>query len=201
MSRYPPSSSLDRALRFPICSKEVLDVSTQYYEHWTRGWSSTALPTRLFRSLSPRTIVDNKTPGLRWTDHDHPLPFLKYLWNIPGIPPLNPNSFEGYALARAVHANFIPLVQFLLAHGADPACKNALSVRIAIRQKDLGLVRMLIEQELKGTRKRQKLGDRVKASTELLRVAVKCDAREIVDYFIKEKGLVPDMQTLRMMGL
>jgi hypothetical protein len=33
----------------------------------------------------------------------------------------------------------------------------------------------------------------------MLKVAVKLDARDIVEYFMKEKGCVPDLQTLQMM--
>lgn len=34
----------------------------------------------------------------------------------------------------------------------------------------------------------------------MLKMAVKCDARDIVEYFMKEKGCVPDMQTVLMMS-
>lgn len=57
------------------------------------------------------------------------------------------NANDGYALCRAVHAGFRPLVAFLLAHGANPGCKEALSVRIAIRKCDIDLVRMLLERD------------------------------------------------------
>lgn len=73
---------------------------------------------------------------------------------------------------------------------------------VAIRKKDLSLVRLLIERVLspegKQT-KRRRLEDRVAVSPEMLKVAVKCNAREIVDYLTKEKGCIPDIQTLQMM--
>lgn len=70
---------------------------------------------------------------------------------------------------------------------------------VAIRRKDLFLLRLLIERP-KGTRKRRKLEDRIQVTSEMLRVAVKCDARDIVEYFIVEKGCIPDMQTIGMIS-
>jgi len=94
-------------------------------------------------------------------------------------------------------------VRFLLDHGADPRCKNALAVRVAIRRKDLRLVRMLVERGARagvgGRGKRLRVEDRVEVGPEMLRVAVKCDARDIVEYLTKEKGCVPDIQTLHLM--
>ena len=125
----------------------------------------------------------------------------------------------------------MPLVRFLLAHGAAPQCKGNLAVTVAIRKKNLALVRMLIERDGPGaacwseprgvkrkrmsgrqeaeasdgggpsTRngKRRKLGDRVRVDQAMLKNAVKCDARDIVEYFMKEKGCSPDMQTVLQM--
>jgi hypothetical protein len=72
---------------------------------------------------------------------------------------------------------------------------------VAIRQKDLALVRMLIEREDKetGTGKKRKLEDRVQVNPEMLKVAVKCDARDIVTYLTQEKGCVPDLRTLHIL--
>lgn len=139
------------------------------------------------------------------------MPFLRYLSQLPKFPSLNANAHDGYALAKAVHAKFIPLVRFLLEHGASPRHKNSLSVMIAIRQKDLSLVKLLIERddspvesgdrksEKKGKRKKRKLEDRVEVNREMLKAAVRCDARDIVEYLTREKGCIPDMQTLHMM--
>lgn len=54
-------------------------------------------------------------------------------------------------------------------------------------------------EALKQKVKMQKLEDRVQITPEMLKVAVKLDARDIVEYFMKEKGCVPDLQTLQMM--
>jgi len=73
---------------------------------------------------------------------------------------------------------------------------------VAIRQKDLCLVRMLIEREDKNTRKarqhkKRKLEDRVAVTRDMLRLAIKYSAHDIAEYLMQEKGVVPDMQTLR----
>ena len=73
---------------------------------------------------------------------------------------------------------------------------------IAIRQKDLTLVKLLMEREDKsnanrgGKNKKRKIEDRVAANKEMLRLAVKCNARDIAEYLTQEKGIIPDMQTL-----
>lgn len=117
------------------------------------------------------------------------------------------NSHDGYALTKAVQVGFIQLVQFLLDHGATPEWKNNLAVNIAIRHKDLRLVRMLVERidagkspdDKKAKGKRRKLEDRVAVTPEMLRAAVKCKAKDIVEYLTREKGCIPDMQTLLLM--
>lgn len=48
--------------------------------------------------------------------------------------------------------------------------------------------------------KKRKLGDRVEVNPDMLKMAVKCNARDIAEYLAKEKGCVPDMQTLLMMS-
>ncbi|TFY62595.1 hypothetical protein EVJ58_g3767 [Rhodofomes roseus] len=234
------------ALRYPICSQAVLDAITKSPDfprlYPDRRVQKTELPRRLFRNLSPR---DTATAGKRkrepeptqWTEDEQPLPFLRYLFAHPRILTPSANSWDGYALTKAVHAGFTPLVQFLLEHGADPHTKAALAVMVAIRRKNLLLVRLLIERDgprhpqskrrrtsegrshtstgrdgtavdprrgidtsLGNSAKRRKLGDRVKVDQEMLKTAVQSDARDIVDYFIREKGCVPDMQTVLLMG-
>lgn len=77
--------------------------------------------------------------------HD-PLPFLKFLYSHPKIPKPNTNAHDGYALTKAVLADFVPLIAFLLEHGADPRLKRAIAVNVAIQMHDLGLVKMLVER-------------------------------------------------------
>jgi hypothetical protein len=128
------------------------------------------------------------------------MPFLKYLYGLPTAP--DPNSHEGYALTKAVHARFRPLVRFLLDRGASPNYKNQLAVMVAIHQRDVVLVKMLIEREPVPSprNKRRRLPDRVKVNANMLSAAVKCDAREVVEYLAGEKGCVPSLQTLRSLG-
>ncbi|KAG6879690.1 hypothetical protein C0992_012988 [Termitomyces sp. T32_za158] len=197
------ASILTKILRYPICTAEVVE---QLLPLLAEGGSDVKaskfdIPKRLFRSLAP------KSGSINWKGQEPPLPFLQYLFNSPGIPKLDVNSNGGYALTKAVHAKFIPLIKLLLDNGAKPQCKDCLAIFVAIRQKDLALVKILIERDDStythrlgtGKRKRRKLEDRVTVNSAMLKAAVKCDARDIVDYLAREKGCIPDMQTLHMM--
>jgi len=192
-----------KLLRYPICTVNVLETLFRMSGNIIPLTWIPELPRRLFRSLTPK--LHAKTP--LWTDQDHPLPFLRYLFSCPKIRPPDVNSYDGYALTKAVQAGFVPLVHFLLNHGASPRCKNNMSILVAIYRKDLSLVRLLVERvdcqergpgALRQKGKRQKLEDRAQVTPEMLKVAVKLDARDIVEYFMKEKGCVPDLQTLQM---
>ncbi|KAJ6607391.1 hypothetical protein B0H10DRAFT_558324 [Mycena sp. CBHHK59/15] len=224
------SAVISKILRFPLCSVTVLDAVFRAWpvdpptpvsekpsdvppspdgvqkpvlqEVGGEDSPSTSplppeLPKRLFRTLGPRTDRD-------YGEGDEPMPLLRYLYDSPRIAPPNPNSHEGYALTRAVHAEFMPLIQLLLDHGASPRHKRGLAVMVAIRQKKLHLVRMLIERadqggRGKGAAKRRRLEDRMEVTPEMLKAAVKCNARGIAEYFMQEKGCVPDIQTLHML--
>ncbi|KAJ7659929.1 hypothetical protein B0H17DRAFT_1163132 [Mycena rosella] len=191
------SDAVSKILRFPLCNMTVLDAVLQ----WKRSCPTPAparapeLPKRLFRALGPRTDREYRAS-------DEPLPLLRYLYASPRIAPPDANSHEGYALTRAVHAEFLPLVRLLLEHGALPQHKRGLAVLVAIRQKKLPLVRMLIERAEPGGGKRNKkrrLEDRIEVTPEMLKAAVKCKARDIAEYFMQEKEVVPDIQTLHML--
>lgn len=232
---------ISKILRYPICTREVLEAVLRSPEcphippPEDEDRRPTVLPRHLFRNLVPRDA-----PGQRqWTEFDDPLPFLKFLYTDPRIPFPATNSYDGYALTRAVYSGFTPLVHFLLAHDATPECKGGLAVTVAIRRKSLPLVRLLIERDgagaageapasgskkrqraeededgggkasgrpakkaktAAGTSKRRKLGDRLSATPDMLKAAIKCDARDIAEYLMREKGVVPDMQTVLMMG-
>ena len=202
----------------------------------------TELPRRLFRNLSPRPLTTGKRKRgdpypCGWTEHDDPLPFLRFLYAHPRIPRPYTDSWDGYALTKAVHVEFIPLVQFLLEQNASPEEKDGLAVMVAIRRKNLPLVRLLIERDgvhptskrrrtsetemeastgrdglpagpsrkrdrasVGSTAKRRKLGDRIQVTQDMLKTAAQSDARDIVEYFIQEKGCVPNMQTVLLMG-
>jgi len=218
-------SLVSRSLRYAICTQATLDIMLGMPNCPAISTSSpTELPRRLFRSLPPR-------PSGRWSNSETPLPMLRLLYTHPRIPDPDPNSWDGYALTKAVAVGFIPLVQFLLDKGASPRRKGGLAVHAAIRRKDLALVKILIEPDpsssvytkleaeetkrpidnrthqqrrdsdkssSKGAKKR-KLEDRVVVDQSMLKVAVACDAREIVRYFVQDKGCMPDVQTVRLM--
>ncbi|KAJ7637610.1 hypothetical protein DFH06DRAFT_1218619 [Mycena polygramma] len=219
------SDVVSKILRFPLCSVTVLDAVLRTWpvdeetlspplssgDHVKApevealpaggGFATSAptaapeLPRRLFRLLGPRTDRE-------YSEDDAPLPLLRYLYASPRIAPPNPNSHEGYALTRAVHAEFVPLIRLLLEHGASPQHKRGLAVLVAVRLKKLSLVRMLLERsEPAGRRgaKKRRLEDRMEVTSEMLKAAVKAKARDIVEYFMQEKGCVPDIQTLHML--
>jgi hypothetical protein len=213
-----PSRIVTKCLRYAICNQAVLSAVLRNPAS-PPAEAGAELPRRLFRALEPR-----KRDETSWHDYDSPLPFLRWLYSpASGIPPLNTNAHDGYSLTRAVFAGHVPLVRFLLAEGAQPSCKGAMAVLVAIRRKDLSMVRILVERDyaspsdsqgIKRSRlertevpkdgsrpntKKRKLGDRVDVTKDMLKVAVKCDAKDIVDYLATEKGCVPDMATLRLL--
>ncbi|EGN98968.1 hypothetical protein SERLA73DRAFT_122824 [Serpula lacrymans var. lacrymans S7.3] len=199
-----PTIRVTKLLRYPLCTKEVLAVVIRMRDDIFSWDYPSELPRRLFRPLHPKPSSEEpSSKQIGWSDRDKPLPFLNYLYSLKFRPP-NANSHEGYALTKAVHAAFIPLIQFLLDHGASPRCKDGLAVLVAIRRRDLSLVKMLIQKDdvptiKSGKSKKPKLEDRITATQDMLKAAVKCNARDIVEYLTKEKGCVPDMQTILLM--
>ncbi|KAF7312352.1 hypothetical protein MIND_00248300 [Mycena indigotica] len=184
------------ALRFPICSEHVLDIVLP--SQTPSKDNRPELPRRLFRNLAPRELP--------YSEDDPPLPLLRFLFTDPRVPAPDANSHLGYALARAVHAEFIPLIRLLLARGASPRNKSGLAVMIAIRKKKLALVKLLVEREEtdelgrpQRNAKKRKMGDRVEITPEMLKTAVKAKARDITEYFMQEKGCIPDIQTLNLL--
>lgn len=223
-SRPREDAIITKILRYPICNEDVLEAYFRMAASKADSWKRWVpeLPRRLFRTLatdsksSRSPSVSRVAPrrgrseggALRWTELDHPVPFLRYLYTCPHIPPPAVNSHQGYALTKAVQTRFVPLIQFLLSHGATPDWKNNLAIFIAIYRKDLPMVKMLVERSEKtNTRpegrsagvKRRKLEDRVSVTPEMVRAAVKCKAQDIVEYFTREKGCIPDIHTLLML--
>ncbi|KAI0822544.1 hypothetical protein BC628DRAFT_1412261 [Trametes gibbosa] len=223
---------ITKVLRYPICTREVLEAIFQspncphIPSPADRDKRPTVLPRHLFRNLSPRDGPCQRP----WTEFDQPLPFLKFLYSHPRIPFIATNSYDGYALTRAVYAGFTPLIRFLLAHDAAPECKGNLAVTVAIRRKSLPLLRLLIERDLpdkevfSGSKKRlrsqaagdsdgqssggsstaagkrRKLGDRISVTPDMLKAAVKCDAGEIAEYLMREKGCGTSLLRLHLVG-
>ncbi|THV03999.1 hypothetical protein K435DRAFT_747224 [Dendrothele bispora CBS 962.96] len=208
-----PRDFYTRILRYPLCSLPVLRHVVRYirkYDH------TSLLPPEL-----PRRLFKNIKKGGK---SDDPLPFLQVLYSDspqkldidPPLPPPNPNSHSGYALTKAVQTSFVPLVDFLLSHGAQPSYKEGLSVLVAIRQKDLGMVKRLIERTdsalstsptcsrsetspKENPHKRRKHQDRLSPTKSMLTMAVKVGAQDIIEYLMNEKGVVPDIKTLHLL--
>ncbi|WWD18711.1 hypothetical protein CI109_103165 [Kwoniella shandongensis] len=239
-SDYGPNEILVRALRHPVCTIEVAkdiqriwdrrrgyippiqsthdDDKRRRHRHRTRSISlplpvsqPTApeltcreLPRRLFRpsSSSPSSPV-------------HPL--IHYLFDQYSP---SPNSHKGYPLCRAAFTSNYDLASYLLHKGADPAMKDCLAVEIAISNKDIKMVRLLVERDptdclstahasnegasgvVKGENKmskkvkKVKLGDRIEIGTNMVETAMKKGSKEIVNYFVYEKKVMPPLQSI-----
>ena len=192
-----------RALRYPTCDREVFDLLQALILRRRDSQGSHGvgdgkegklkkrkrpgqfdIPRRLFKNLLERQTNP-------WSSDDQPLPFLRHIFDTfkddESVQP-DVNANNGYALTKAVHIQSIPLIQFLLENGADPEVKGSLAIMVAIRQKNLPLVKMLIErQDLAGSPaksfgKKRKLEDRVKPDAKMLKVALQCKAQAITEY-------------------
>jgi hypothetical protein len=167
---------------------------------------------------SPRTPIKPKRPALKCSelprrlfrlplDLSNPVhPLLTYLFDT--YTP-SPNAPSGYPLARAVLSSNYELITFLLSKGADPGIKDNLAIEVAITKKDLKAVKLLVEARYlenvyegdkevdcggrvkrrdiaKG--KRRKVGERVVITQRLVEVAMRKGSRDIVQFFVHEKG-------------
>ncbi|WWC71002.1 uncharacterized protein I206_104955 [Kwoniella pini CBS 10737] len=156
------------------------------------------LPRRLFRdSLNPSRPI-------------HPL--IKYLFEIYSP---SPNSHKGYPLFRAILTSNYELVSYLLSKGADPSIKDSFALDIAISMKDLKMVKLLVERDIiidqipkspsptkdeskKG--KKIKLGDRLEIGTKMVEKAIEKGAKEIINYFVYEKKVMPPLHSIMKIG-
>ncbi|KZP31702.1 hypothetical protein FIBSPDRAFT_849189 [Athelia psychrophila] len=64
----------------------------------------------LFGPLAPP--LGDSGPAKPRTVIAHPLPFLEQLYSTANFAQLDVNAYDGYALTKAVYANFIPLIRF-----------------------------------------------------------------------------------------
>jgi len=216
-ARYLISSHLEaghskwifaHALQFPICNLEVFVTLERIWGEDNptsrRGKESIKpvvdldsglwnLPKRLFRAVPPCLNVEPPEPS--------PSDSYHLLAHILDRYPFNADSYSGYPLSMAVRAPHIPLIRLLLKKNARPGLKEGLAIRIAISKRSLELVKMLIERTPVDhhKKKRRKLEDRAEVNGSMLQLAVKVDARDIVEYLMV-KGCVPDMKTLKMVG-
>ena len=181
LNKFSYTSIVSFALRYPLChTPEVLDaLLKRSAARPPNGTYVVRLPRWLFLRLGP--------------SGEEALPLLRYLYRRrdPPIRPI-PDSHNGFPLASAVKAGAIPLVRFLLKQGASPFFKDSLAVRFAIKRRDLDLVRLLTDSA-KGFS-----GD-VEVDPNMLKIAVKLGARDIAEYFVKEKGCIPDLETITLL--
>lgn len=90
------------------------------------------------------------------------------------------------------------LIQYLLDKGAHPGMRGGLAVRTAVQMGRLDLVRLLVEPSKDSSPKRQRREDRYKVGSELVELAVKVNANDIVQYFV-EKGVMPPLRSIMQM--
>ncbi|KAF8340751.1 uncharacterized protein EI90DRAFT_3036735 [Cantharellus anzutake] len=161
------------------------------------------LPRRLFRyrpNASPSTSIHNN-------NEDAITNVLDELARHHNIYKPNINSHKGYPLIMACHRRSIPLVTLLLSYGADPGSQGSLAVKIAIRQRNLELVKLLVERRAPSviearesqpccTRtEKPRLQDRVRITPELVTEAIRACATDIAEYFAM-KGTAPSFNAL-----
>lgn len=172
-----------------MCGRTVFEIVCRLLKDYESSPASPIqLPRRLFRSLLPAN-------GREWSNQDHPLPFLQDIYWTSNLPVINADANKGYALTKAVHAQFSPLVKFLLDKGASPKCRDGTAIKIAIRSKNFDIFKMLVE----GPRPRSgetKHRDRVVLDSSMMGVAILSGASEIVEFY-RERGIVPDIAILK----
>ena len=181
-------SIYSRTLRYPICGRSVFKVLCRLLKSCLPSLAPVIqLPRRFFRSLLPLNERE-------WSDEDYPLPFLRDISCTPDLV-INVNANQGYALTKAVHAQFTPLVKFLLDKGASPKCNNGIAVKVAIRSKNFDIFKMLVEWP-RPCGGEIEHGDKGISDSSMMGVAISSRATDIVQFY-RKKGIVPDIVALR----
>ena len=177
-----------RALRYPICGRTVFEIIRRLLKDYNKRHPKlpVKLPRRLFRSLLPANERE-------WSDQDYPLPFLRDIYGTPNLQEIEVNAYQGYALTKAVHAQFKPLVKFLLDKGASPKPKGGIAVKIAILLNDLDIFKMLVKSwpDIKS----RDLG----IAESMMELAILSGASDIVEFY-REEGVVPNMGVLKKLA-
>jgi hypothetical protein len=203
-----PHLILTRALRHGICSVQVAKDIKRIWDK-RRGYVESPPPTipqDPEPSTSTEATISIPTPSPpRPTKPALSVPELprrifRNLVSTSPIPPLliylfetykpNPNSFDGYALSRAVLAKNLGVLKYLLSQGADPGKKEGMAIQIAVKLGDLRIVRMLVEHQNLGVPvggKQDRVG--MDIPSKWVETAVRSGSDEIVSYFVHEKGL------------
>ena len=177
-----------RALRYPICGRTVFEIVRRLLKDYNKRHSKlpVKLPRRLFRSL----LLANER---EWSNQDYPLPFLRDIYGTPNLQVIQVDEYGGYALTKAVHAQFKSLVKFLLEKGASPKSKGGIAVKIAIRLKDLDMFKILVKSwpEIKSRD--------MEIAKSMMELAILSNASDIVEFY-REKGVVPNMGVLKKLA-
>ncbi|CUA76036.1 hypothetical protein RSOLAG22IIIB_02043 [Rhizoctonia solani] len=213
-----PGIILQSALSYPICTENVLNFLEHIHPLVSLRRSELKAirvpPGRwIFRNLQSqpkpkrrRKYASNSTPAPPSSNHHtDPLKFLEFLESRYTL------SFSAqgsaFALAMCVRAGPAqhPLLQLLLRNGADPGAKSCLPLQIAAALGDLNALKLMIEPSTElpaqGTTggKRRRMEDRVQPTTKVLSAAVKERHIEVAEWLMHEKGVVPDMATMRIL--
>ena len=172
-----------RALRYPICGRTVFEIIRRLLKDYNKRHPKlpVKLPRRLFRSLLPAKERE-------WSDQDYPLPFLRDIYGTPNLQVIH----NDYALTKAVHAQFKPLVKFLLNKEAFLKPKGEIAVKIAIRLKDLDMFKMLVKSWPDISRD-------MEIAKSMMELAILSGASDIVEFY-REKGVVPNMGALKKLA-
>lgn len=219
---------VSKVLRYPICTQVVLETMLRLPSCPPNKRSDhIELPRRLFRGLSSKTSelwsrTDTPLPFLQFL-YSHPeipppdanswdgyaltkatsvgfIPLVRFL--------LDKGATPIYKRCLAVHAAIrrkdLSLVKMLIE--PDQSVVREQTPPRAAHVDHAGGSQSTRKRERetrsdvpKRTAKKRRMEDRVKVDQAMLKVAVGCDARDIVHYFVHEKSCMPDMQTVRMM--
>ncbi|KAG8737025.1 hypothetical protein FRC10_008651 [Ceratobasidium sp. 414] len=140
-----------------------------------------------------------------------PLQFLELLSSRYALTfPERESAFALSMCVRAGQAQY-PLLRFLLQAGADPGASHCLALQVAATVGNIEVMKMLVEPsdaDIKrldkqagkvGGGKRRRVADRVQPTSKVLLAALKAKHTELAHWLIHEKGVVPDMATIRIL--
>ncbi|CAK9780484.1 hypothetical protein CC85DRAFT_283454 [Cutaneotrichosporon oleaginosum] len=222
---------LDQILSLRLCNQDVLERVLELWERRLRDYERAereeqlrqwerSKEHQLWDGLEPGdtppppspprpTPRPNKIPRrlLRTPEGARPRlhPFVRYLVERFDIPP---DADSSYPLMRgAADANY-ELVRFLLERGAKVTMSEHIAFRAAIHNKDLKMMKLLVEVDDQqptehggsGARNIPLLkSDRLQCPREWVDLALKSEAYDIAHWLVDEKGLTPSLD--RIMSL